>query len=362
MSGEADDGDKTEQPTQKRLDDARQEGQVPASRDVTSLLLLGVGVLLVSPLGATPFLALLRPLGNMLAGAHGFALDERGLTDLLIAASTEVALVLALPLVAMMVAAVLSNLGQHGPVFSPKALAPKFERISPLSGLKRLFGPKSMAEFAKNVAKIGLVGAAAWFTFRPVGADLGALVQVPTPFALERLQEWALRTTGAALVVVALIAIADVALQRMTFFQQMRMTRQQVKDETKQTDGDPHAKARIRQIRSERARHRMMAAVPEATVVITNPTHFAVALRYEQGQTTAPEVVAKGVDALAFRIRALAREHDVPIIENRPLARALYAEVEIGKPIPQVHFEAVAEVVAFVMRQRRPATAGADPH
>ncbi len=352
MSEEPEKSDKTEEPTPKRLEDAQRDGQVATSRDVTSLLLLGVGVLMISPLGAGLFGGLVRPLRSFLERPHLFAGDAEALAEVLVAAGLAVMLVLALPLALCMAAAILSNVLQHGLVWSLKPVTPKINRISPMAGLKRLFAPKSLAEFVKNVAKVSLVGGAAWLALRPVTMEFVGAMHVPMPDVLALVQNWLLRATGAALLVVAAIAIADFMLQQHSHLQQLKMTRRQVKDEAKQTDGDPHVKAKIRQLRMERARHRMMAAVPEATVVITNPTHFAVALRYDQSRMNAPEVVAKGTDAVAFRIRALARDHEVPIIENKPLARALFADVELGQTIPQTHFEAVAEVIGFVMRQR----------
>jgi flagellar biosynthetic protein FlhB len=354
MSDEPEKGDKTEQPTQKRLDDAHREGQVANSRDLTSFLMLGVGVFLLSPFGLAGFADLLPLLATFLEQPHLLTGDQAQLADVVVAAGFRVALVLALPCTALMAVAILSNLVQHGAVLTLKPVTPQFSRVSPLSGLKRLFGPKSLAEAGKNIAKVILVGAAAWLAVQPVLPEISGSLELPLPAALAHLQGWLLRACGAALVVVAAIALLDVVLQRHSHFQQMKMTRRQVKDEAKQTDGDPHVKAKIRQLRMERARHRMMAAVPEATVVITNPTHFAVALRYEAGRTAAPEVVAKGTDAVAFRIRAVAIEHGVPIVETRPLARALFADVEIGQTIPHAHFAAVAEVIGFVMQQHNP--------
>ncbi|MFW5680371.1 MAG: flagellar biosynthesis protein FlhB [Pseudomonadota bacterium] len=352
MSDEPEKGDKTEQPTQKRLEDAHREGQVANSRDLTSFLLLGVGVFLLSPFGAAGFAQLLPPMRSFLERPHLIAGDPAQLADVLVDAGFRTAAVLALPCLALMAAAIFSSLAQHGVVLTLKPVTPQFSRISPLAGLKRLFSPKSLAEAGKNIAKVVLVGAAAWFAIRPDLAEIAASLSLPLPAAMAHLQGWLVRACGAALMVVAAIALLDVVLQRHEHFQKMKMTRRQVKDEAKQTDGDPHVKAKIRQLRMERARHRMMAAVPDATVVITNPTHFAVALRYEQGRTPAPEVVAKGTDALAFRIRAVASEHGVPIVENRPLARALFADVDVGQTIPHAHFAAVAEVIGFVLQQR----------
>lgn len=360
MADEPERDERTEDPTPKRLEDARREGQVPSSRDVTSLFILAVGLMLISPLGADGFGGLLGPLASFLEHPHRMNLDARALGVLTVELALALAAVLALPLAGFAVAAVLANLAQHGLVFSLKPVTPSLAKISPLAGLKRLFAPKSLAEALKNVAKVGLLGAVAWWAASPLLGALPALAAVPIREVMALMQGLLLRATGAALAVVALVALADLALQRHSHWQNLKMTRKQVRDENKQTEGDPHVKAKIRQLRSERSRQRMMQAVPDATVVVTNPTHFAVALRYEPATMAAPEVTAKGVDALAFRIRAVASEHRVPIVENRPLARALYGDVEVGHTIPTRHFEAVAEVIGFVMRQREQGT-GARP-
>lgn len=357
MADEPDKGDRTEEPTAKRLEDARKEGQVASSRDVTSFLVLATALAFVSPLAAPLFADLLPPMRSLLDHPHLIATDPGALADLGVQLLLSIGLVLIVPLVGFAVAAVLSSLLQHGVVFSFKPVTPSLKKVSPLAGLQRLFGPKALGEFAKNLAKIGLVGATAWWALGDVTGDLAGLAALPSLGALEIAQQWTVRAAGAALAVVLVVAVADYSLQRHYHWENLKMTRQQVRDEHKQTDGDPHVKAKIRQLRSERARHRMMQAVPEATVVITNPTHFAVALRYEPGTMQAPEVVAKGVDQLAFRIRALAREHDVPVVENRQLARALYADVEIGRTIPRKHFEAVADVIGFVLRRKEQARA-----
>jgi flagellar biosynthetic protein FlhB len=351
--------ERTEDPTPKRLEDAKKEGQVASSRDVTSLLVLAVGLMLVSPLGAGSFAGLLPPLASLLEHPHLVNTDPGSLAALVVQLVLALAAVLALPLAGFATAAILANIAQHGLVFSLKPVTPKLDKISPLAGLKRLFAPKSLAETLKNIAKVVLLGAVAWWAASPLFADLPATAAAPVRDVMAMLQGMLLRALGAALAVVAVIAIGDMALQRHSHWQNLKMTRKQVRDENKQTDGDPHVKAKIRQLRTERSRRRMMQAVPAATVVVTNPTHYAVALRYDPDAMKAPEVTAKGTDAVAFRIRALAREHRVPVVENRALARALHGDVEVGHTIPTRHFEAVAEVIGFVMRQRSAGAAGA---
>jgi flagellar biosynthetic protein FlhB len=351
--------ERTEDPTPKRLEDAKKEGQVPSSRDVTSLFILAVGLMLVSPLGAGAFAGLLAPLASLLEHPHLVNTDPASLAALTVRLVLALAVVLALPFAGFVVAAILANLAQHGLVFSLKPVTPKLQKISPLGGLKRLFAPKALAEALKNIAKVVLLGAVAWWAASPLLSEVPATAAVPVREVLGILQGLLLRALGAALAVVAVIAIADFVLQRHSHWENLKMTRKQVRDENKQTEGDPHVKAKIRQLRSERSRQRMMQAVPEATVVVTNPTHYAVALRYDPDAMKAPEVTAKGTDAVAFRIRALAREHRVPVVENRALARALHGDVEVGHTIPTRHFEAVAEVIGFVMRQRSAGAAGA---
>ena len=351
--------ERTEDPTPKRLEDAKKEGQVPASRDVTSLFILAVGLALISPLGAGSFAGLLPPLTSLLEHPHLVSTDASSLAVLVVQLVLALTAALALPFAGFAVAAILANIAQHGLVCSLKPVTPKLQKISPLAGLKRLFAPKALAEALKNIAKVVLLGAVAWWAASPLLSEVPATAAVPVREVLAILQGALLRAVGAALAVVAVIAAGDFFLQRHSHWENLKMTRKQVRDENKQTEGDPHVKAKIRQLRTERSRRRMMQAVPEATVVVTNPTHYAVALKYAPETMKAPEVTAKGADAVAFRIRAVAREHRVPVVENRALARALYADVEIGHTIPTKHFEAAAEVIGFVMRQRSAGTAGA---
>jgi len=219
-----------------------------------------------------------------------------------------------------------------------------------LSGLKRIFGLEGASNLVKGILKIAIVGTAVWTALWPMRGQLASLLDESTADMAGDMVHLIIRIMIAALTVLAVIAVLDYSLQRYRFMQRNRMSKQEVKDEMKQTDGDPAVKARIRKVRIERSRRRMMAAVPEATVVITNPTHYAVALKYESGKMAAPVCVAKGMDALALRIRAVAEEAEVPIVENPPLARALYASVELDEAVPPEHYKAVAQVIGYVMR------------
>ena len=347
--------DKTEAPTQHRLDEALKRGDVAKSQELTVFLSLGaftLALMMVPALGAASRFALdlkayLYQAPLLPSGGPFWAAARHGL---------EVALTgAALPVGAAIIAALAAGLVQHRPVFSVDALMPKPERLSPMAGVKRLFGGQAIVNFVKGLLKIAIVGTlAAVVLWRErdrfeglVGRDPVEILSVTLTLCLKLL--------GSILAFHAVVTIADVVWSRFSWIKKLRMTREEVKRETKEQDGNPEIKAKIRHIRQSRLKKRMMAAVPTATVVVTNPTHFAVALRYEPGMA-APICVAKGVDELALRIRAVATEHDVAVIENPPLARALHATVEIDAEIPVEHYRAVAEVIGFVLRLRRRAS------
>jgi flagellar biosynthetic protein FlhB len=255
------------------------------------------------------------------------------------------------PVFAVMIAAALGgHLIQSRPVFSLAKIRPDLSKLSLISGFRRMFGLDGLANLAKGLAKMLVVGFAVWTQIWPERNMLESVLnQTPIGVVVD-MDHLLFKVLTAALAALACIAALDYFLQRSRFLQRNRMSKQEVKEEYRQNEGDPQIKAKIRQIRLERAKKRMMAAVPEATVIITNPTHYAVALKYEAGAMAAPICVAKGVDALALRIREVAKEHDVPIVENPPLARALHATVEVDEMIPQEHFKAVAQVIGYVMR------------
>lgn len=352
MSDQPDESQKTEEATPRKLEQSRKKGQVASSQEIKHLFILFGGLVLVAlflPWGA----------GTMIGGMQGFFTNLHRLPvggpelfEQLRAASLSIAGVLALPLAMLVVLALLSGLMQHGLLFSTEQMKPKIEKISPIAGFKRQFSMKAMVEFAKGIAKITIVGAVLTALFWPQMAAIDQYIGLPLPTLSRQLWELALLLLAASVAVMVAIAGVDYLYQRYEYLKQQRMTKQEVKDEYKQAEGDPMVKARLRQIRMERAQRRMMADVPSATVVVTNPTHFAVAMRYEPEDMAAPKVVAKGVDTVAFRIREVAEEHDIPIIENPPLARALHAAVDLGDDVPPEHYKAVAEVISFVFRQQ----------
>ncbi|HEY4199874.1 MAG TPA: flagellar biosynthesis protein FlhB [Devosiaceae bacterium] len=340
---------KTESPSSKRLEDAHKHGDVAKSQEVVTWFMLGgsaaVFALLAGPLSQN----LVSQLRILIANADQYEVGGAALGSFFWSLASSILLTALLPLGVLLVCAVAANLLQHRPLMSLDPLKPKLSKISPLAGAKRLFSIEALVNFAKGLIKLGVVGGVMFYVLWPEQDRLSTMMTTDPVVILETFQDLALKLFWATLVVVTFIALADYLYQRQRWWNRQKMTVQEVRDEYKQMEGDPKIKSRIRQIRMERSRHRMMAAVPTATVVVTNPTHYAVALKYDASMQ-APVCVAKGADGVALRIRALAGEHDVPIVENPPLARALYASVDLDKTIPTEHFKAVAQVIGYVMR------------
>lgn len=352
MADETEADDKTEAPSQRRLEEARNQGQLPSSREVNNAFMLGAATLFLLTLAPGMAERLVESLRQFIATPHQIAVTSDDLGSLVTGMLASTGLALAGPLGLFLLAAVASSLVQHGPFASLKLLAPKLERISPAAGAKRLFGGRGLLEFGKGLLKLLLVGTAGAVALWPAfGAMLALDAADPMAAAVLSL-DLAVRLFATATAIMLLLALLDLLLQRFQHHQQLRMSRRELLEEFKQTEGDPHIKGRLKSLRLARARQRMMAEVPKATVVITNPTHYAVALRYD-GDMPAPQLVAKGVDGLAARIRDLAQAHRVPLVENPPLARALHAAVALGAEIPPEHYRAVAEVIGYVMRLRR---------
>lgn len=350
MSDEKDKSSQTEEPTQKRLSEAHDHGDVVKSTEVSTFVVLAGGTLAIAIFGRSAAESLATTMRMFLEQPDQMSLGGGDLRVMMGSILWHVATILG-PFFALMVAAGLGgNLIQHRPVFTFDRIKPDFSKLSLGSGLKRMFGVDGLSNLAKGLIKIAIVGLAIWTQVWPERSKLESVLdQSPAGIAGD-MSHLLFKVLIATLAVLALIAAGDYFLQRLRFIQRNRMSKQEIKEEFRQTEGDPAVKAKIRQIRMERSRRRMIAAVPEATVIITNPTHFAVALKYESGQMAAPVCVAKGVDALALRIREVAKAHDVPIIENPPLARALHASVEIDQAIPAEHYKAVAQVIGYVMK------------
>jgi flagellar biosynthetic protein FlhB len=349
---EEDSGERTLEPTQKKLDQAIERGDVAKSQELTTWFVLGAGTLglyLFAP-GAARDLTLAWK--GLMANAGTLELDGASLLAIARKLAMGAAAALALPLILLMVASAAGNAMQHRLVFSLEPITPTLSKISPIAGFKRLFGQAAWVNFGKGLAKIAIVGAIMIFVLWPQREEMATLVNadvvVLTPFIFALI----IKLLASALAILAFVALGDWLYQRHAWYERQKMTVQELKEEFKQSEGNPEIKAKIKQLRRQKAARRMMANVPKASVVITNPTHFAVALRYENGMG-APVCIAKGVDAVALRIREIAGENDVPIIENPPLARALHATVEIDREIPGEHYRAVAEVISYVMKVKR---------
>jgi flagellar biosynthesis protein FlhB len=256
------------------------------------------------------------------------------------------------PFLMLVIAAIAGNMLQHRLVWSGEQLKPRFSKISPGSGLKRIFGKQAAVNFGKGLFKLLALGAVMTMILWPERLRLEALLHLDPSALLGLVSSMTMHLMGSVVAMLAIVAVADYLFQYRTWYERQKMSLQEIKEEFKQSEGDPKIKGRIRQLRLARAKKRMMAAVPKASVIITNPTHFSVALQYERGMP-APICVAKGQDNIALKIREVAREHDVPIVENVPLARALYATVEIDQEIPVEHYQAVAEIIGYVMGLKR---------
>jgi flagellar biosynthetic protein FlhB len=347
---------KTEEPTQKRLDDSRTKGQVASSKEINHWFLLLGGTIMVVLMAPGILRDIKGVLRGLIAFSHDRALGAGGIGVLVTDTLQDVAGIMLVPLGLLMVMAALSSLVQNLPGFALESIKPKLEKISPGKGAKRLFSSRSVVEFLKGLLKLTIVGTVATLVVMPEFERIEQLAHMSKAAYMGFL--WAVcgRLLIVVLAVMTVIAGLDYLYQKMQHTKQMRMNFQEIKDEHKQTDGDPMVKARLRQIRTERARHRMMQAVPDSTVVITNPTHFAIALKYDTDDMDAPEVIAKGADLVAKRIREVAQENGVPLVENPPLARALYASTKIGQTIPPEHYRAVAEVIGYVMRLKKHVT------
>lgn len=348
MSDQSDDAQKTEEPTPKKLDEARKRGNVARSMEVNTWLMLFAGTIIIAFLAPGLMSDVSSIAQVFIERPHEFSLEFDNLIGLLMRATLAVGGALLLPAVFMVVAAIATGLVQNGLVFSPKAIEPKLEKFSPIAGAKRLFSVRQLVEFVKGLIKISIVATIAVLLLAPEFRRLDTTPTMDLSEIMAILHGLVIELMIYVLAVLAVIAGIDLIFQRAQHRKRLRMTRQEIKDEMKQSEGDPHVKGRLRQIRMDRARHRMMQAVPEADVVVTNPTHFAVALRYNQEETEAPVVVAKGQDFIAQKIREVAEENGVPIVENRPLAQALFRTVELDQEIPTEHYKAVAEVISFV--------------
>ena len=344
MAEGAEGEDRDKPATENRLRRARESGEAPMSRELPVLAGLGAATLVLAMAGPGLTRGLSTRLVRMLAmdAAPGVALGDAGWAVLATAG----------PLIgAILLAGAASVLLQTGGLLHGKALVPDLSRLSPKRGLSRLFGLNNLIEAIKALVKIGVLAWAAWRALSDALPGATASIMWPPERLVERLTRDLIHLCVLVLACQAGITLLDVGWVRFRFAKRMRMTAQEIKDEHRDSEGDPRLKAKLRQMRLARARKRMMAAVPTATVVITNPTHYAVALAYDRAKQSAPRVVAKGMDEVAARIRAMATQHGVPTMANPPLARALHT-LELEAEVPAEHFQAVAEIIAYVWRLR----------
>lgn len=347
---QADDSQKTEEPTPKKLEESRKKGQVALSREINNWVMLFTGTIVVLAIGPHSLTALKQHMIGYIEKAHLMPSVPGGLGFVLGDSFWAVMGILTLPLIVLVIAAFLGPFLQVGPLFAPHVIKPDFSKVSPGAGFKRLFSMRSIMEFVKGILKIGIIGAIGTILLLPFYGSVDHMVGLSVPAMMDEMAALILRLMTGILVVLLVVAVIDLVYQRYEHHKKMRMTKQELKDEYKQTEGDPHVRAKLRQLRQEKASARMMQAVPSADVIITNPTHYSLALKYDPEEMNAPVLVAKGVDDLAMRIREVAKESEVPLYENKPLARALFDTVEVDQPIPEEHYKAVAEVISYIFK------------
>jgi len=345
----ADDMEKTEEPTPKKIEDARKKGNVPKSQDTAGVVTLFVAILIT--------LMLFKLIASELFEATryfftliGSEIDKSKAVALAIVTAKVIFLTILPIATAVAIAGIIGNVSQIGFLFTTEPLVPDLKKIDPLKGAKNLFSLKKIVDGIKNSFKAFVVLGVGFIFFFKFIEELPTVALFSLPYQLKWLAEKAVILALVMLFVLALFALVDLIITRRRYFEGLKMSKQEIKDEMKNMDGDPLIKAKIRQIQMEASKKRMMAEVPNADVVVTNPTHFAVALKYDQQKHHAPVVVAKGADKIALQIKKIARQNGVHIVENPPLARTLYAQVDIDKPIPEELFATVAELLAYVYK------------
>ena len=358
MADDSDPESKTEEPTAGKLSKAREQGDVPKTPDLPTLAAFAASASVIAFAGGTLSRNLAVAMTPFIAHPDSISVQGGGSQEVLMYVMKASAPLILGVMFAAAIAGAAGNLVQTGLMFTPsKVFKFDYKKISPMAGLKRMFGVDALMQFAKSLVKIGLVGWIGYLVVKPHMAEFTQLSAMDPlailPFAAKLIRNLAFSIAGFLL----LIAGLDWFWQRQRFMKRQRMSKEDLKEEYKQTEGDPHIKGKQKQLRMVRARQRMMQNVPGATVVVMNPTHYAVALKYEAGGEGAPQCVAKGMDAIALRIRKVAEDAGVPVIVDPPLARSLYASVEIEEFIPQKHYEAVAKIIGFIMQSEKKADA-----
>ncbi|MFZ4541361.1 MAG: flagellar biosynthesis protein FlhB [Rickettsiales bacterium] len=351
MSESEDDASKTEEPSQKKLEEARKKGQIASSRELYHFFMMLAFVFFVAVLGPKLGHDSLRILSPYITKPDQFDMGPGGVITTMRSFIFGILGLLMLTFLLTVIAAITPAVLQKKIVFSTEHIRPKLSKLSPLSGFGRLFGMKAAIEFAKNLLKVFVVGAICTMVALPYRNELPHLLRATADSTLlVYTQDISQRILMGVCMFLFLLSIIDYVYQRFILLKSLRMSKHELKDEYKQQEGDPHVKQKLRSIRRERAKKRMMSNVPKADVIITNPTHFAVALKYDAATMQAPVVLAKGADVIAARIREKATEHKIPIVRNPPLARILYDTTEIDDEIPMAHYQAVAKIIGYVYR------------
>jgi flagellar biosynthetic protein FlhB len=347
----ADDQEKTEEPTPKKIEDARKEGNVAKSQDVVGVTTLVIGVIVIIFYLKFLFYRVMDFFVYYISFfSHEFTLSD--LINLVIKSALEVIILLLPFMLAIMLASIIGNVAQFGFLFTTKTIKPKFSKLNPITGLKNLFSKKKIFEGIKMTLKVAIAFGVGFYLFLTWLNEIPKLELFPLMTQIKWLMDKSIILAFTMIGVFIIFAAIDFAFQKYSYKKSLRMSKQEIKDEMKNSEGNPEIKAKIRQIQMKMASQRMMKEVPNADVVVTNPTHYAVAIRYNSNEDRAPKVVAKGVDHLAQKIKEIARENDVMIVENKPLARQLYAEVEIEEEIPEKLYKAVIEVLIIVYKAK----------
>lgn len=350
---EEDDSQKTEEPTAKKLQDAQKKGEMATSQEVKTLIMLLAVTAVIAGLGDYIVGGIRNVLRGYLSRVFDITSDESGILGQLVTLAWQVSWILAIPLGVFIVAAVIANRMQNPSVIAWDKVKPDIKNLSLIKGAKKIFSKRFFVEFGKITGKLTAVAGTIFLIAYPERSRLDTIMLLPPVEMILLVKLMAVKLLIGVLIILIIIAALDYSFQKYQFHKRMKMTKQEVKDERKQSDGDPQVKARLRQIRFERHAQRMMASVPNADVIITNPTHYAVAIEYKHAKMDVPVLLAKGIDDVAMRIRSVAEEHEIPIIENPPLARALHASVDIDEEIPPDHYKAVAEVISYILKLKR---------
>ena len=350
MAEDDDESSKTEEPSERKISKAKEEGDTAISQEAKSFVML-LGMLFIIWL-IFPFMGKWFILQNIkfIENPQNIPVDLHHIRLLLTRVFVGILKIMAIPFAVFIVLGIFASISQTGFMYAPKKLMPDWNKLNIFAALPKFINMKKIVESLKGIIKIAVIAYIAIAVIKPYSGKVNLLPTMETTAILSFIHKIVVLLIFTILMAVLVIAIADYAYQKYSHLKKLRMTKQEVKDEYKEMEGDPLIKSRIRQVRMERARRRMMDNVPKADVIITNPTHYAVALEYKMDKMDAPVVLAKGLDNIALKIRSIAEEHEIPIVENPPLARALFASAELDQTIPQEHFKAVAEVIGYVMQ------------